>query len=77
MNKDYSISHLNDNNSTEIPPGEFIDLDYETTFDDDLTDEMTLNFVKEREKKIIDLQENINLNDEILFRLKNKVRAFL
>jgi hypothetical protein len=68
---------LNDNNSTEIPPGEFIDLDYETTFDDDLTDEMTLNFVKEREKKIIDLQENINLNDEILFRLKNKVRAFL
>jgi len=52
-------------------------MDGDTTFDEEMADEMTLNFVKEREKKIIDLQEKIGLNDDILVELKNELRILL
>lgn len=72
------MSQLNENHSTEIPSGDFVELgDHETTLDEDLADEMTLNFVKEREKKIIELQGKISLNDDILGGLKNQLRSLL
>ena len=74
------MSQICDNNSTEIPSGDFVELgdhENETTLDEDLADEMTLNFVKEREKKIIELQGKISLNDEILGGLKNQLRSLL